>query len=58
MEELITKIGTGMTMLSHNLDRNVHHGSKAAGVRARKITLELERLFKEYRKESLKAAKK
>lgn len=33
-------------------------GNKSAGVRARKASLELEKMFKEYRKQSLGALKK
>ena len=33
-------------------------GNKSAGVRARKASLELEKLLKEYRKVSLEASKK
>ncbi|MCL2412543.1 MAG: histone H1, partial [Bacteroidales bacterium] len=32
-------------------------GNKAAGARARKATLELTKLFKEFRKESIEASK-
>lgn len=32
-------------------------GNKAAGTRARKASLELEKLFKEYRKKSIEAGK-
>lgn len=32
-------------------------GNKAAGARARKASLELEKILKEFRKESVKAAK-
>lgn len=34
------------------------NGNKAAAARARKASLELEKLLKEYRKASIKAAKK
>lgn len=34
------------------------HGNKAAAARARKASLELERMFKQYRKESIEEFKK
>ena len=46
-----------MIELSKDMQLNVENGNKAAGVRARKATLELEKQFKQYRKLSVKAAK-
>ena len=57
MKELFDDIQSKMTELSKDMERNVHEGNKAAGVRARKNTLELEKLFKQYRKLSIEAAK-
>lgn len=57
MKELFDDIQSKMTKLSKDMERNVHEGNKAAGVRARKATLELEKQFKQYRKLSVKAAK-
>ena len=57
MKELFDDIQSKMTELSKDMERNVHQGNKSAGVRARKATLELENMFKEYRKLSIEAAK-
>lgn len=58
MEETIKKIEqVVMNDLLPNLAQNCK-GNKAAGVRARKASLELEKMFKEYRKLSIEAAKK
>lgn len=54
MEILKEKITEVMTTFTDNFEKNLN-GNKAAGVRARKATLELEKLFKEYRKASVKA---
>lgn len=58
MEELFNTIKSKMVEFNDELRKNVFDGNKAAGVRARKASLELEKLFKEYRKVSLKAVKK
>lgn len=54
MEELANKIKETIEVFNTNLDANVG-GNKAAGLRARKASLELEKLLKEYRKLSVKA---
>lgn len=56
MEELIKSIQTVQTALNTNLEAYLK-GNKSAGQRARKNTLELEKLFKQYRKASMEAAK-
>ena len=56
MEELIKSIHTVQADLNINLEANLK-GNKAAGLRARKATLELEKLFKQYRKLSVEASK-
>lgn len=58
MEELYNNIQAKMIEFSRDLNHNVNKGNKSAGVRARKASLELEKMFKEYRKVSLKAVKK
>lgn len=47
-------IGTAEVFM-YNMAQNRDKGNKAAGLRARKASLELEKLFKEYRKLSVKA---
>lgn len=57
MEELAKEISAKMVVLDKDMNNNVK-GNKAAGARARKASLELEKLFKEYRKKSIEADKK
>ncbi len=57
MKELIEKINTGFEALKADADIQAEKGNKAAGTRARKTSLELEKLLKEFRKASLEAAK-
>lgn len=54
MENLIKEIQEKIEVFSKNLVDNAT-GNKAAGVRARKASLELEKLMKQYRKDSVKA---
>lgn len=57
MKELIVTIEkTVMDNLLPNMRQN-SNGNKAAGARARKASLELEKLMKQYRKMSLESAK-
>lgn len=57
MNELIEKINAGIEAFQTESKANLS-GTKAAGARARKATLELEKLFKEYRKVSIEESKK
>lgn len=57
MKELFDKIQSKMAELTKDMERNVQEGNKAAGVRARRTTLELEKMFKQYRKLSIESAK-
>lgn len=54
MEELANKIKETAADFFTELDKNLA-GNKAAGLRARKASLELDKLLKEYRKVSVKA---
>ena len=42
---------------SKDANLQMEKGNKAAGTRARKVSLELEKLLKQFRKESLEASK-
>ena len=57
MEELVAKIAE--TDASFNADANLQaeKGTKAAGTRARKTSLAIEKLLKEFRKASIDASK-
>jgi hypothetical protein len=57
MKELIEKISTSYEVLKADAEMQVEKGNKAAGTRARKTSLELEKLLKEFRKASLEASK-
>ena len=58
METLVEKIKKEWEVFETNANAVVEKGNKAAGVRARKASLELTELFKEFRKASIDAAKK
>lgn len=58
MEELVKNIQTAFESFVSDAQLQVEKGNKAAGTRARKASLELEKLMKEFRKASLEQAKK
>ena len=55
MEKLLQEIKTQLEDFAKNAEAQVEKGNKAAGTRARKATLELTKLFKEFRKKSMEA---
>ena len=58
MEELVIKIIAEFEALVADANLQIEKGNKAAGTRARKSSLDLEKLLKEFRKASLEASKK
>jgi 5'-deoxynucleotidase YfbR-like HD superfamily hydrolase len=58
MKDLITKINAEIETFKTESDSLIEKGVKAAGPRARKSSLELEKLFKEFRKVSVEESKK
>jgi len=58
MEELVSKIKAEFEVLATDANLQIEKGNKAAGTRARKSSLDLEKLLKEFRKASLEASKK
>lgn len=58
MKELIEKIQEQYKSFETDAQLQVEKGNKAAGTRARKSSLELEKLMKEFRKISLVESKK
>ncbi len=58
MENLITKIQEVYSAFTTDAALQAEKGNKAAGTRARKASLELEKLMKEFRKTSLEESKK
>lgn len=57
MKELIEKIGAAYEAFQKDANAQVESGNKAAGARARKSSLEIEKMMKEFRKASLEASK-
>ncbi|TVP47353.1 MAG: histone H1 [Mongoliibacter sp.] len=58
MESLLEKINAEFDSFKTAAEQQAEKGNKAAGTRARKATLELTKLMKEFRKVSLEASKK
>lgn len=58
MESLIKSIHAAFEAFSTDAALQLEKNNKAAGTRARKASLELEKLMKEFRKVSLEQAKK
>ena len=58
MKDLITKINAEIETFKTESESLIEKGVKAAGPRARKSSLELEKLFKEFRKVSVEESKK
>ena len=57
MKELIEKIAATYADFAKDAAAQEANGNKAAGTRARKASLAIEKMMKEFRKASLEAAK-
>ena len=57
MEELMAKINASIEAFKTDATLQIEKGNKAAGTRARKASLELEKMLKEFRKKSIEAGK-
>lgn len=57
MKALVDKIQAQIAAFSENAALQVEKSNKAAGARARKASLDLEKLLKEFRKASIEASK-
>jgi len=57
MQNLVNQIEAQIQLFKENAEAHVAKGNKAAGARARKATLELTKLFKEFRKQSVESCK-
>lgn len=57
MEKTFTQICELFDQFSKDANLQMEKGNKAAGTRARKVSLELEKFLKQFRKESLEASK-
>ena len=58
MKQLVDQIKEQIALFTENADLQVEKNNKAAGTRARKASLELEKVLKEFRKVSLEESKK
>jgi hypothetical protein len=57
MKELVEKINELYAAFAVDAEAQAVKGNKAAGARARKASLEIEKAFKEFRKVSVEAGK-
>jgi Histone H1-like protein Hc1 len=57
MKELLEKIEAAVASFKTDAAAQVENGNKAAGTRARKSSLEIEKMMKEFRKVSIEASK-
>lgn len=58
MKELLENIETAIAAFTKDAAAQVETGNKAAGTRARKVSLEIEKAMKQFRKVSLEESKK
>lgn len=58
MKTLVEKVASLYEEFMKDATAQVENGNKAAGMRARKASLEIEKAMKEFRKASLEATKK
>ena len=58
MKELVEKIASLVADFNKDANAQIENGNKAAGTRARKASLEIEKAMKEFRKVSLEESKK
>jgi hypothetical protein len=58
MKELVEKLNEAFSAFTEDANLQLEKGNKAAGTRARKSSLEIEKMMKEFRKISLEEAKK
>lgn len=58
MKELVEKLNESFAAFIEDANLQVEKGNKAAGTRARKSSLEIEKMMKEFRKVSLAESKK
>ena len=58
MKELVEKLNEAFAAFTEDANLQLEKGNKAAGMRARKASLEIEKMMKEFRKVSLEESKK
>lgn len=57
MKTLVEQISANFEAFVKDAQAQVENGNKAAGARARKVSLEIEKLLKQFRKDSISASK-
>ena len=57
MKTLVEQLASNFEAFAKDAQAQVENGNKAAGARARKASLEIEKLLKQFRKESLAEGK-
>ena len=57
MKNLVEKLNQDFAAFSKDAASQIENGNKASGQRARKISLDIEKALKEFRKQSIEAAK-
>lgn len=57
MKTIVEQLTSNFETFAKDAQAQVENGNKAAGARARKISLEIEKLLKQFRKESIASAK-
>ena len=57
MKTLVEQLTSNFEAFAKDAQAQVENGNKAAGARARKASLEIEKLLKQFRKESIAAGK-
>ena len=58
MKSKVEKLNELVAAFNKDANAQIENGNKAAGTRARKASLEIEKLMKDFRKASLEAIKK
>ena len=58
MKELVEKLNEAFAAFTEDANLQLEKGNKAAGTRARKASLEIAKMMKEFRKVSLEESKK
>ena len=58
MKEVVEKLTQLVAEFTKDANAQIENGNKAAGTRARKASLEIEKTMKAFRKASLEASKK
>lgn len=57
MKTLVEQLASNFEAFAKDAKAQVENGNKAAGARARKASLEIEKLLKQFRKDSIAASK-